>query len=114
MSVIHLDEAVLGALQEVMEQEYPLLLDTFLSDSSARLKQLQRAADAEALSQAAHSLKGSSSNMGAVQLAELCRQLEQQAHQLSPAETAQLLQAITDEMVVVQRLYTEERQRFLS
>lgn len=114
MSVIHLDEAVLGALQEVMEQEYPLLLDTFLSDSRVRLQQLHAASDVEALSQAAHSLKGSSSNMGAVQLAELCRQLEQQADRLSPEQIVQLLQAITDEMAIVQRLYNEERQRFPS
>nr|WP_218626439.1 Hpt domain-containing protein [Pseudomonas sp. dw_358] len=97
-----------------MEQEYPLLLDTFLSDAGARLKQLQKATDADGLAQAAHSLKGSSSNMGAVRLAELCRQLEQEAEQLSPTATAQLLQDIAQEVVVVQRLYTAERQRFLS
>ena len=114
MAVIHLDGAVLGALQDVMEQEYPLLLDTFLSDSRARLQQLRTAPDAEALSQAAHSLKGSSSNMGAVQLAELCRQMEQEAHQLAPADTETLLQEIAKEMAIVQQLYTDERQRFNS
>lgn len=114
MSVTHLDEAVLDALQDVMEQDYPLLLDTFLSDSRARLTQLQQATDADGLAQAAHSLKGSSSNMGALRLAELCRQMEQQAEQLSPAATAQLLQDIAEEVAVVQRLYSAERQRFLS
>jgi HPt (histidine-containing phosphotransfer) domain-containing protein len=36
-------------------------------------------ADAEALRQAAHSLKGSSSQIGAVQVARLCADLEHQA-----------------------------------
>ncbi|RMO36508.1 hypothetical protein ALQ43_04477 [Pseudomonas savastanoi pv. glycinea] len=30
---IHLDYSVLNALQEVMEDEYPTLLDVFLKDS---------------------------------------------------------------------------------
>lgn len=114
MSDNHLDEAVLAALQDVMEQEYPLLLETFLSDSRARLDQLHHATDADGLAQAAHSLKGSSSNMGAVRLAELCRQMEHQAERLSPAAAAQLLQEIAEEVAIVQRLYTSERQRFLS
>lgn len=37
MSDIHLDDAVLASLQDVMEDEYPILLDTFVADSEERL-----------------------------------------------------------------------------
>ncbi|MBX9764643.1 MAG: Hpt domain-containing protein, partial [Pseudomonadaceae bacterium] len=43
MSDIHLDSAVLAALQDVMEDEYPVLLDTFLVDSGERLLLLRQA-----------------------------------------------------------------------
>jgi HPt (histidine-containing phosphotransfer) domain-containing protein len=111
----HMDAAVLEALQEVMEADYPLLLETFVSDSLQRLAQMRQAAsDAEALAQAAHSLKGSSSNMGALRLAELCRDLEARARHMSPAQTDQLLAEIGLEMDTVQQLYNRERQRFSS
>lgn len=35
--VDHLDSNVLATLQDVMEAEYPVLLDTFLTDSEERL-----------------------------------------------------------------------------
>lgn len=66
-----------------MEEGYPELLDTFLNDSEARLRVLHEARDAEKLSATAHSFKGSSSNMGALRLAELCGELEQRAKQPS-------------------------------
>jgi HPt (histidine-containing phosphotransfer) domain-containing protein len=109
----HMDAAVLEALQDVMEADYPLLLETFVSDSQTRLAQMGEAArDAEALAQAAHSLKGSSSNMGALRLAELCRDLEARAKDMSAAQTDRLLAEIGLEMDTVQRLYDTERRRF--
>ena len=42
MAEIHLDHNVLSALQEVMEEEYPVLLDTFLDDSQKRVEALRR------------------------------------------------------------------------
>ena len=111
MAEIHLDHDVLSALQEVMEDEYPLLLDTFLADSQERLRQLHKAGDAIALIATAHSLKGSSSNMGAIRLAELCHQLEQQAKELSPGDIKELVAEIGGELAVVGPLYEEERKR---
>lgn len=108
----HLDYKVLGALEEVMEQDYPLLLDTFLSDSSARVDELHRARDAQQLGNAAHSFKGSSSNMGATQLAELCRQLEDRARQKPLTGIEDLVHRIDAEFGIIQRLYQAERDRF--
>jgi HPt (histidine-containing phosphotransfer) domain-containing protein len=75
----HLDPDVLSALQEVMEGEYPILVDTFLADSEQRLQLLKQAANATQFLETAHSFKGSSSNMGAIRLADLCHELELKA-----------------------------------
>ncbi len=112
MTDIHLDHDVLNALQEVMEDEYPTLLDTFLQDSETRLTQLHGTQDPDQLLSAAHSFKGSSSNMGARRLAELCSELEQRAKQKSLAGIEQLVGEIDGEFAIVRRLYSEERQRF--
>jgi HPt (histidine-containing phosphotransfer) domain-containing protein len=109
---IHLDHEVLSTLQEVMEDEYPLLLDTFLLDSVARLQQLHKADGAEQLIATAHSLKGSSSNMGAIRLAELCHELERQAKELSLGGIETLVAEIDGELAIVRPLYEEELKRF--
>ena len=40
---VHLDYSVLSTLQEVMEDEYPTLLDVFFKDSEQRLSQMRLA-----------------------------------------------------------------------
>lgn len=79
MTDMHIDHKVLSDLREVMEDGYLQLVQTFLDDSERRLGQLHAAKSAEELGAAAHSFKGSSSNMGAVALAGLCQQLEERA-----------------------------------
>ncbi len=111
----HLDIAVLQALQQVMEAEYPQLLDTFLSDSEERLRLLQVACgsgEAERLRQAAHSFKGSCSNMGATLLAERCHDLEALAQSGELEEASALIEQIEREFAIVRILYRAERQRF--
>lgn len=114
MAETHLDRDVLSALQEVMEDEYPMLLDTFLADSEDRLNVLRKSGDALDLMNAAHSFKGSSSNMGAVHLAELCHQLEQRAKKQTLQGIEQLISEIDDEFAFVRPLYEAERQRSLA
>jgi HPt (histidine-containing phosphotransfer) domain-containing protein len=110
----HLDRNVLSALQEVMEQDYPELLDTFLRDSEERLLLLKKAGDAAQLVETAHSFKGSSSNMGAVRLAELCGDLERRAKQESPEVIGNLVEKIEAEFAIVRVLYGAEKQRSLA
>ncbi|WP_297835719.1 Hpt domain-containing protein [Pseudomonas sp.] len=100
-----------------MEGEYPTLIDTFLSDSEQLLEQLHHALLTEAssldeLTMAAHSFKGSSGNMGAVRLSELCGQLEErtQRRELSGAEG--WVHDIEREFAEVRHLFSIERQRF--
>jgi HPt (histidine-containing phosphotransfer) domain-containing protein len=109
----HLDRDVLNALQEVMEGEYPTLLDTFLADSETRLQQLHQAENATQLIEAAHSFKGSSSNMGALGLTALCGQLEKSAATASSDDIARMIAHISHEFALVRPLYETERQRFL-
>ena len=114
MADTHLDRDVLKALQEVMEDEYPTLLETFLADSEKRLSLLLKAGDAETLGATAHSLKGSCSNMGAIRLAELCHELEQLSKQTPLEGIEKLIGEIDGEFDVVRSLYEAERQRSLA
>ena len=80
----HIDHDTLATLREVMEDDFGQLIETFLSDSESRVSHLQRAlaeGDSEALRRAAHSLKGSCSNIGASVLGSLCQSIEQAASQ---------------------------------
>ncbi|MGY2376568.1 Hpt domain-containing protein [Pseudomonas sp. SDO524_S393] len=108
----HLDPGVLSGLQEVMEGEYPKLLDTFLDDSQKRVEALRKARDdATTLGRIAHSFKGSSGNLGALRLAELCRRLEVESAGAA-VDLGKLVDQIDREFAVVKRLYETERQRF--
>ena len=115
MSDSHLDPNVLASLQDVMGQEYPLLLDTFLADSDERqrdLHQAMRVADPQALRLAAHSFKGSCSNMGAPLLAGLCKQLEEAARRERLEAAPALIEQIGREFAIVRILLKSERQRY--
>ena len=112
MAEIHLEPDVLSGLQEVMEGEYPKLLDTFLDDSQKRVEALRKSRDdAKALGRIAHSFKGSSGNLGAVRLAQLCQLLEVESV-VSTADLGALVDQIDHEFALVRPLYESERQRF--
>lgn len=112
MAEIHLDPDVLSGLQEVMEGEYPKLLDTFLDDSQKRIEALRKARDdAKALGRIAHSFKGSSGNLGAVRLAQLCQRLEAESAGAA-ADLEDLVDQIDHEFALVRPLYESERGRF--
>ncbi|MCH8544481.1 MAG: TIGR04282 family arsenosugar biosynthesis glycosyltransferase [Alcanivorax sp.] len=78
-----LDHALVAELRDIMGAEFPMLVQAYLRDAGARLEELRAlvaggadAARDEALRRAAHTLKGSSSNLGAVRVAALCAALE--------------------------------------
>ena len=108
---VHIDHKVLCDLREIMEDGYLQLLDTFLEDSERRLSQLHQAKDAAELGMAAHSFKGSSSNMGAVGLAGLCQELEDRVRQLPLYGIEDLISRIDLEYREVQQFYGSERER---
>lgn len=73
----HLEE-----LKLVLEDEYVVLLQTFLDDSAVRIGEARgalEAGDPPSLREAVHSLKGACGNIGAASLATLCQGIEDQA-----------------------------------
>ncbi|OAI93159.1 Hpt domain-containing protein [Pseudomonas putida] len=111
MSDSHVDRKVLSDLQDVMGDDYLKLLETFLYDSERRLNDLFRARNADELRLAAHSFKGSASNMGAHELAELCRQVEERVQQHSLFGIEHLIVLIRREFAEVHDIFRDECKR---
>ena len=75
----HLDQEIILSLKEIMGDEFTDLIETYIRDSQQRLDECVAAMekqDMEGLQFAAHALKGSSANLGATGLANLCLQVE--------------------------------------
>lgn len=105
MSMQHLDDDVLRELRLVMGEDFAKLLHTFATDSIARIAAIEQAtaaADAEALRRAAHSFKGSSGNMGAFRLSDLCRQIEEFARDGAPDRCPPLVAELSGEFARVE------------
>lgn len=103
-STDHINFEALAELKDIMEDQFDILIDTFVADSEAKIALLANIiadADAEALRKTAHSLKGSSSNVCALQLSELARQLEQIGKQGSTEGALDIYQAIKQEFAAV-------------
>lgn len=74
-----LDSEVVEDLREVMGGEFLSLIRVFLEDAPRSLQRLQQAAaanDTASMVAAAHSLKSTSANLGALDMSELARQIE--------------------------------------
>lgn len=81
------DAAHLAQLREVMEGEYIDLLQTYLDNAPKELGRIHNglwSQDYSAITLAAHTLKGSSSNIGAVRLAQMFKELEHASKQQQP------------------------------
>lgn len=107
-----LNTEFLEELKDIMEEEFPLLLETYLRESELQYQRIDDAWRGRALDElrrSAHSLKGSSGNIGAEQLAELCSTLERQAKQAEVEVLPATLHALLGEFQVVKasvsRLY---------
>ena len=84
MSELYLDEVLLEELRSILDDEFPALITTYIQDSGVRVDELRQAftrGDADGVRKAAHSLKGSSANLGLVYLADLCRGVEDAARE---------------------------------
>ena len=78
-SQTHVDVDTLNMLKEIMEDGFSNLLETYLSDSKIRIEEIRKAlaaGDSDTVRRAAHSLKGSSGNLGANALAAICLNIE--------------------------------------
>lgn len=96
----HLDEEALTELQDVMEDEFDILIQTYLQDSSDRISHLRSAiasSDADAFARTAHSFKGSSINIGAPRLGELCLKAEKAGKENRLDDASGVVDAIESE-----------------
>lgn len=102
----HFNPDVIQELRMVMGEDFAGLLRTFLVDSAQRVDAIAatvQAADADALRRAAHSFKGSAGNMGAIAVAELCRQLEELGRSGTTAGAAELVAQLRREFAAVEQ-----------
>jgi HPt (histidine-containing phosphotransfer) domain-containing protein len=111
------DLSYLRLLDELSEPGEPdlivELIDLYLEEGPRRLKSLRAACenrDSVALKNSAHNLKGSSGNLGALLMAEVCHQLEQLAYKKSFTEATEVLSALEHEFGRVQKVLLAERE----
>lgn len=100
----HIDQVALGELKMIMESDFDLLITTFVNDSRDRISALRSAiaaGDANAVRASAHSFKGSSLNICAPLLSELCRQLEAEGKEGQLISAPELLASIEAEFAAV-------------
>lgn len=74
-----LDWELVGELKEIMAEGFITLVESYERDTAQRLTEMYRAmeqGDRTLLRQLAHSLKGSSSNLGAIEVTGHCVDLE--------------------------------------
>ncbi len=99
-----IDQTALLNLKEIMGSDFQHLVEIFIQDSSARIQQLAdliSTGDADEIRKMAHSIKGSSANLYASKMSELCFDLEQQAQDFHLANAPMLQQRIAEEFVRV-------------
>lgn len=106
----HLDYDALNTLKDVMEDDFSLLIETFIQDSTERLQKLQTlisSGNTDLIRRAAHSFKGSSSNIGAMNLSALCAALERKALEGDVHNLDESLRVIAEEFARVEILLQE-------
>lgn len=89
------------------------LIDLYLEDVSGKLAVMREAivkTDETSLRRAAHSLRGSSANLGARRVAALCGELER-AGCADPVRVESLRAGLERECELVRHVFTDERQR---
>lgn len=75
----NLDLELFEQLRILLDENFDLLIDTFISDNTQRIEELKsviedaRWVDARQIS---HAMKSSSANIGAIALSQLCQQIE--------------------------------------
>ncbi len=105
-----LKSEVIEDLRDIMGPEFLSLVRVFLEDAPRAILRLQDAAaenDLPALIAAAHSLKSTSANLGAMDLSELARQLEHGGRRNELGDATGLAQRLVDEFARVDHALRE-------
>jgi len=96
----HFDIEALTMLEEIMEDEFPELVEVFITDSDPRISALKQALagqDTNALRELSHSFKGASGNLSALPLSDLCFKIEESSRAGTIEGTEELIQKIDQE-----------------
>lgn len=90
------------------------LIDLYLADTPRRVAAMHAAlanSDDRLLARGAHALKGSSSTLGATQVAESCTELELLARAASLQRFAVVLDRLVQELTLLRNTFLIERQK---
>jgi signal transduction histidine kinase/DNA-binding response OmpR family regulator len=112
---VPLDMEAFAALKELGGEDDPAfilrLVEQFLSDTVGYLEAMSKAAEhneAVALERAAHTLKSTSANLGALGMVALCQQLQDMGRAGTVAGAATVLHQLRDECTRVQQALEQE------
>ena len=100
----YIDLEVIEELRDIMEDDFPLLIETFLLETERQYLDAKNAwqdLQFDNLRRSAHSLKGSAGNLGAFQLRDMCEELEQQAQNESADPLEDLMRGIDMQLQAV-------------
>lgn len=104
---VSVNEETIKTLKEVLEDEFPVLINTFLNDAALRVQELFAARDAgdiARMEQPAHTLKGSSSNVGAQALTTICAGFVEEIRSGTVIDATASIQAIESELETLNTL----------
>lgn len=99
-----IDGAMLAQLQELLGERFAELIDRFVSDGTRRMTLLRAAVptrDFDVIHSEAHGLKGSSRNIGANDLGDVCGELEQRGRDSDESGVDTLFAAVELEFAAV-------------
>ena len=111
MNANHLDLDALAELEDIMEEDFGILIETYLVDGDKKLAAISAALSDEnsnLVRELAHSFKGASCNVGALPLSRLCEDVEQFAKNGDINEIPARMPAILDEYQAVKQLLEEK------
>jgi HPt (histidine-containing phosphotransfer) domain-containing protein len=116
LAVSPLDAQILAGLRDLQEEGEPdfltELIDIYLADSLKLVEEIKQGvvvSDASRIRNAAHTLKGSSGNLGASAFSKLCYEMEMYAKNGNLVEARKLLPKVIDDYQVVKIKLSEER-----
>ena len=111
MTIKHIDYEVLNEVRDVMEDEFEILITTFISDAENRIEKLRIASNDKKSKDFAlngHGLKGSAANVGADVLSSFCLNAEKIGKSGDMSNSLELLNSIEKEFSIIKEILIKE------